>query len=37
MTLANFNKLDTGSTINGSKKITFTYNANGVITTVTIQ
>ena len=36
MSLDNFNALDTGSTINGNKAVTFTYNARGVITDVSI-
>ena len=31
-----FEALDTGSTITGSKEVTFTYNANAIITTVAI-
>lgn len=36
MSAADFNALDTGSTIKGNKTVTFTYNANGVITGIAI-
>lgn len=36
MTAAAFNALDTGSAVSGDKTVTFTYDANGVITSVAI-
>lgn len=36
MSATDFNALDTGSTIKGNKTVTFTYNANGVITDIAI-